>query len=196
MDSLLVNSSTTYSVAIVGGGPTGLSASILLSLCNIPHVLFERYPSTSIHPRACGYNHRTVEIWRPMGIEEELTKQRAPLDMVSRTAWYTSFGPNGRETVSRDSWGGGAYEEEYTSVSPCQYSTMPQIRLEPILQKRALELNPGGIFYNTDVTKVEEASGHVIVTSLGKGEEPVTVKAQYCIAADGGRRLIDDLAIG
>ncbi|EXJ66688.1 uncharacterized protein A1O5_10359 [Cladophialophora psammophila CBS 110553] len=196
MGSLDVDSSITYPVAIVGGGPTGLSASILLSLCNIPHVLFERYPSTSIHPKACGYNHRTVEIWRHMGIEEELTKQRAPLDMVSRTAWYTSFGPNGREIVSRDSWGGGAYEEEYASVSPCQYSTMPQIRLEPILQKRALELNLKGIFYNTEVTKVEEADGHVIITSLGKGEGPATVKVQYCIVADGGRRLTDDLGIG
>ncbi|OAP64218.1 hypothetical protein AYL99_00190 [Fonsecaea erecta] len=196
MGSLQVDSSSTYPVAIIGGGPTGLSASILLSLSNIPHVLFERYPSTSIHPKACGYNHRTVEIWRRMGIEEELIKQRAPAFSYSRTAWYTSFGPNGREIVGRDSWGGGAYEEEYASVSPCQYSTMPQIRLEPILQKRALDLNPNGIFYSTEATKVEEADGHVVVTYLRKGEQPASVKAQYCIGADGGRRLTDDLGIG
>ncbi|OQV10446.1 FAD binding domain-containing protein [Cladophialophora immunda] len=196
MGSLRVESSSTYPVAIIGGGPTGLSASILLSLLNIPHVLFERYPSTSIHPKACGYNHRTVEIWRRMGIEEELIRQRAPLDNVSRTAWYTSFGPGGREIVSRDSWGGGAYKEEYATVSPCQYSTMPQIRLEPILQKRALELNPTGILYNTEVTKVEEVDDHVIVTYLRKGGESGTVKAQYCIGADGGRRLTDDLGVG
>ncbi|KIX92684.1 uncharacterized protein Z520_11536 [Fonsecaea multimorphosa CBS 102226] len=196
MGSLHPDSSSAYPVAIIGGGPTGLSASILLSLSNIPHVLFERYPSTSIHPKACGYNHRTVEIWRRMGIEEELIKQRAPADNCSRTAWYTSFGPNGREIISRDSWGGGAYREEYASVSPCQYSILPQLRLEPILHKRALELNPKGIFYGTEVTKVEEADGYVVVTYVQRGEETATVKAQYCIGADGGRMLTDHLGVG
>jgi 2-polyprenyl-6-methoxyphenol hydroxylase-like FAD-dependent oxidoreductase len=41
-----------YPVAIIGGGPVGLVSSILLSQQKIPYVLFERYPSTSIHPRS------------------------------------------------------------------------------------------------------------------------------------------------
>jgi 2-polyprenyl-6-methoxyphenol hydroxylase-like FAD-dependent oxidoreductase len=131
-----------------------------------------------------------------MGIEDELIKGRAPANMVCRTAWYTSFGSTGREIISRDSWGGGAYQGEYASVSPCQYSIMPQIRMEPILQKRALELNPNGILYNTEVTKVEEADDHVLLTYQRKGQPPETVRAKYCIAADGGRGLTDQLGIG
>ncbi|OCT49694.1 aromatic ring hydroxylase [Cladophialophora carrionii] len=196
METMHSNSPASYPVAIVGGGPTGLSASILLSQCNIPHVLFERYPSTSIHPKACGYNHRTVEIWRRMGVEDELIKRRAPADIICRTGWYTSFGPSGKEIVSRDSWGGGAYEEEYASVSPCQYSILPQIRLEPILQKRALELNPRGILYNTEVTKVEEVDDHVLITYQRKGQPSETMRAKYCICADGGRGLTEQLGIG
>ncbi|ETI27257.1 hypothetical protein G647_09940 [Cladophialophora carrionii CBS 160.54] len=190
------DSPASYPVAIVGGGPTGLSASILLSQCNIPHVLFERYPSTSIHPKACGYNHRTVEIWRRMGVEDELIKRRAPADIICRTGWYTSFGPSGMEIVSRDSWGGGAYEEEYASVSPCQYSILPQIQLEPLLQKRALELNPRGILYNTEVTKVKEADDHILITYQRKGQPSETMRAKYCICADGGRGLTEQLGIG
>ena len=196
MGSLDSNSTATYAVAVVGGGPAGLSASILLSLCNIPHVLFERYPSTSIHPKACGYNHRTVEIWRRMGVEEELKQQRAWPDVAGRTGWYTSLGPHGREIISRDAWGGNAYEEEYASASPCQYSLLPQIRLEPILQKRALEPNPKGILYDTEVTNVEESVDHVTITYRRKGCEQETVKAKYCIGADGGRGLTDQLGIG
>lgn len=196
MGSIDSQSPTTYPVAIIGGGPTGLSASVLLSQCKIPHVLFERYPSTSIHPKACGYNHRTIEIWRRMGVEEELIKARAPPNDICRTGWYTSFGPNGREIVSRDSWGGGAYEAEYASVSPCQYSMLPQIRLEPILQNRAIELNPKGVWYNTEVTNVEEAEDHVLITYQRKGQEPEKLKAQYCIGADGGRGVTDQLGIG
>ena len=195
MGSLDSNSSPTYAVGIVGGGPCGLSASILLSQYNIPHVLFERYPSTSIHPKACGYNHRTVEIWRHAGVEDELKKARAPPDTAGRTGWYTSFGPNGREIISRDSWGGGAYAEEYASASPCQYSILPQIRLEPILQKRALELNPKGISYNSEVIKVEEFEYYVLIVYQKNGQEPEHVKVKYCIGADGGRALTDQLGI-
>ncbi|KIX04492.1 uncharacterized protein Z518_05362 [Rhinocladiella mackenziei CBS 650.93] len=182
-------------VAIIGGGPTGLASSILLSLCKIPHVLFERYPSTSIHPKACGYNHRTVEIYRHMGIEKDIVRHRAPKAIDGQTAWYTSFGPYGKEIVRRNAWGGGIYRKEYEEVSPCSYSILPQIRLEPILQKRALELNPRTIFYSTEVTKVEEADDHVVLTFQRKGQIPEEVKARYCIGADGGRALTEDLGI-
>lgn len=188
--------SRIYPVAIVGGGPVGLASSILLSLCKIPHVLFERYPSTSIHPKACGYNHRTIEIFRQLGIEKEVVKQRAPKALDGHTAWYTSFGPNGKEIVQRCAWGGGEYEELYASVSPCEYSVLPQIRLEPILQKRALELNPESILYNTEVTKVEEAGDIVSITVNGSKGQPEVFQASYCIAADGGRGLTDSLGVG
>lgn len=196
MGSINTSSSTSYPVAIVGGGPCGLTASIQLSQCNIPHVLFERYPSTSIHPKAIGYNLRTVEIWRRMGLEEELAKARASPEVSGRTGWYTSFGPNGREIISRDSWGGYAYEKEYASASPCHYSMLPQIRLDPILQKRAVELNPKGVLYDTEVINVEEANDHVLVTYQQNGQQPEQVKVEYCIAADGGRSITDQLGIG
>ena len=84
-------------VIIVGGGPVGLVSSILLSLQKIPNVLFERHPGTSIHPKACGLNQRTMEIFRHIGVEEEALRQSAPPETVSRTAWYTGLGTRGRE---------------------------------------------------------------------------------------------------
>lgn len=185
-----------HAVAIVGGGPVGLASSILLSLCKIPHVLFERYPSTSIHPKACGYNQRTVEIFRQLGVEKDVIEQRAPKAQDGHTAWYTSFGPHGRQIVQRDAWGGGAYEEEYAAVSPCAYSVLPQIRLEPILQRRALELNPRGVLYSAEVVGVEETGEHVVLTVKDSDGATKVYRAGYCIAADGGRSLTDNLGIG
>ena len=134
-------------VVIIGGGPVGLVCSALLSLQGIEHVLFERQPDTSIHPKAVGLNQRTIEIFRKIGVEEEVLRQAAPLSMSGRTAWYTSFGPNGREICARYAWGGGPYDEAFEKASPCRYALLPQIRLEPILKRRALRLNPN-IFYN------------------------------------------------
>lgn len=91
-----------YPVAIIGGGPVGLSSSILLYLRNIPHVLFERHHGTSIHPKACGLNQRTGEIFRQMGVEQAIIAQGAPPDTCSKTACFTSLGPTGTKIVSRD----------------------------------------------------------------------------------------------
>ena len=41
-------------VLIVGGGPAGLCASILLSSHGIESLLVEKHPGTSIYPRATG----------------------------------------------------------------------------------------------------------------------------------------------
>jgi cation diffusion facilitator CzcD-associated flavoprotein CzcO len=51
-------------VAIVGGGPVGLTASLLLSQLGVSHALFERHEGTSIYPRAVSINQRTMEVFR------------------------------------------------------------------------------------------------------------------------------------
>lgn len=102
---------------------------------------------------------------------------RAPRSAFSRTAWYTSLQladnndddgnfdgdaqqgggkGRGREITSRDAWGGGQYTEEYDSASPCEYTVLPQIRLEPILHARAKALNPDGVVNGAQVVGIEE----------------------------------------
>ena len=55
-------------VLIVGGGPTGLLASILLSKHEIPHVLVEQRSSTLNAPAAHVVNTRTMEIYKQVGL--------------------------------------------------------------------------------------------------------------------------------
>src|SRR6266446_1372523 len=43
-------------VLVVGAGPSGLCASILLSLHGVESLTVERHPGTSIYPRADGIN--------------------------------------------------------------------------------------------------------------------------------------------
>ncbi len=57
------------SVLIVGGGPTGLFASILFSQCKIPHILIERRVDVIDAPAAHVINVRTTEIFRQAGID-------------------------------------------------------------------------------------------------------------------------------
>ncbi|KAI1099919.1 FAD binding domain-containing protein [Jackrogersella minutella] len=181
-------------VAIVGGGPVGLVSSILLSMNNIEHVVFEQYPDTSIHPKALGINQRTVEIFQHLGIEEELVKHRAPSDSVSHTAWYTGFGKGDIEIVKREAWGAGERSQEYQRNSPAQYSILPQIRLEPILKRRALTLSPKAVRYNTKVLSVRE-EGDSVVLLIRTKDGAEEVRAQYVLGADGGRGFAQNIGI-
>ena len=66
-------------VLIVGGGPVGLSASILLSRLGIPSRLVERRPSTALHPKARNINMRTMEIFRQCGVEDGVRAAGLPI---------------------------------------------------------------------------------------------------------------------
>ncbi|KAL1848901.1 hypothetical protein Daus18300_013460 [Diaporthe australafricana] len=193
-----------HPVVIIGGGPIGLSASILLSLRKIPHLLFERHTGTSIHPKACGINQRTTEIFRSMGIYEKVRAVACPDDIKTRTAWYTSLGTDdgdvdsvdGREIWSRDAWGGGPEAEVYEAHSPARYEILPQIRLEPLLVGRAKELSPESLEFGSEVTDLEERGSCVALKVLKRGNGATReVLARFVIAADGGRGMTDKLGI-
>ncbi|RLC99292.1 MAG: aromatic ring hydroxylase, partial [Chloroflexota bacterium] len=55
-------------VLIVGAGPTGLTASLLLSKLGIDHVLVEKRLSAQAAPAAHVINRRTLEIFRQCGL--------------------------------------------------------------------------------------------------------------------------------
>lgn len=195
-----------HHLVIIGGGPIGLSASILLSLRKIPHLLFERHTGTSIHPKACGINQRTTEIFRSMGIYEKVRAAACPDDVKTRTSWYTSLvtddgnagSVDGREIWSRDAWGGGPEAGAYERHSPARYEILPQIRLEPLLVERARELSPESLEFGSEVTDLEErASSGCVALKVLKRETGATreVLARFVIAADGGRGMTDKLGI-
>ena len=69
---------TEVPVLIVGGGPVGLMASLMLSRLGIRSLLVERHPGTAIHPKARGINARTMEVFRQQGIETAVRQAGLP----------------------------------------------------------------------------------------------------------------------
>src|SRR5512136_2152238 len=65
-------------VLIVGGGPVGLSMSLLLSHHGIRSLLVEQHPGTSTYPKARLINARTMEIFRQLGIEHAIREVEIP----------------------------------------------------------------------------------------------------------------------
>ena len=65
-------------ILIIGGGPVGLILALALARLNVHSSVIERHPSTTNHPRARGFNVRTMELFRQWGNAEELLKWELP----------------------------------------------------------------------------------------------------------------------
>src|ERR1700761_2777933 len=119
-------------VAVIGAGPAGLAASLLLSRYEVRHVLVEKYPTMAHTPRAHIINQRTVEILRDLGLEDALGAIAMPWELMTNTVWHTSL--SGLELARRQSWGTSpARHADYVAASPCEMANCGQHLLEPML---------------------------------------------------------------
>jgi 2,4-dichlorophenol 6-monooxygenase len=191
----------TAQVLIVGGGPAGLSAAILLAERGIDVLLVERHPATSRLPRAHLLNQRTMEIFTEIGVATDVYALSPPEDRWHRVAWHTTLagtdGLRGRVLGFLPAWGGGPDTTRYAAASPCRYANVPQLRLDPVLRARAEAVcAPQRVRFYHELTALDTDRGTVRATVLDRANgEPYTVEARYLVAADGGRSCAGMLGV-
>jgi hypothetical protein len=109
-------------VLIVGAGPAGISASILLSRYGVQSLLGERHQGVSAVPRSIAASARTMEIFRAWGIEGEIRAVEQELERVAVRAGTLRGPVLARKPV---------WEYEGPAASPCRMSPIHQDKLEP-----------------------------------------------------------------
>jgi putative polyketide hydroxylase len=174
---------THVPVLIVGGGPVGLMASLLLSRLGIRSLLVERHPGTAIHPKARGINARTMEVFRQQGIEAAVRQAGLPPERTGFIVWAKSLA--GEEIERRVPWG---RSERSTDVSPVRACLCAQDYLEPVLRRCAEQQAPGELRFGTELKGFVQDSAGVTATlrEVATGAEE-KVAALYLIAADGAQ---------
>ncbi len=183
-------------VLIVGGGPVGLTASILLSRQGIRSLLVERHPGTAIVPKARGINARTMEMYRQIGLEQAIRDAGLAPERTGLIVWTESLA--GREIERRVP---GRMNPANRGASPVLNCLCAQDDLEPVLRRFAEAQAPAELRFNTEMTAVEQDADGVTATlsdRLGGGE--TSVRAQYIIGADVAqsrvRRIVSRKMIG
>jgi 2-polyprenyl-6-methoxyphenol hydroxylase-like FAD-dependent oxidoreductase len=173
-------------VLIVGGGPVGLMASLLLSRLGIRSLLVERHPGTAIHPKARGINARTMEVFRQQGIEAAVRKAGLPPERTGFIVWAKSLA--GEEIERRVPWG---RSEKSVDVSPVRACLCAQDYLEPVLRRCAEAEAPGELRFGTELKGFAQDGTGVTATlrDVGSGAEE-QVEADYMIAADGAQSQV------
>ncbi|MGV9713756.1 FAD-dependent monooxygenase [Gordonia sp. NPDC003424] len=180
----------TFDVLVVGAGPVGATAALLLAHHGLKCIVVEERREPQRHPAAHVLSTRSMEIWREIGLEGDISRLGAPLDELRNILYCTSLvGPElGRVTLADLP---DAYLDAIEAVSPTRTAHLPQNVLEPLLWA-ALRDNPHvdlrlGWNYHRHTDSTDGVSVTVTDNIAGVRRELV---ARYVIAADGSASTV------
>jgi 2-polyprenyl-6-methoxyphenol hydroxylase-like FAD-dependent oxidoreductase len=178
-------------VLIVGAGPVGLTAAILLARLGIGSRIVERRPGPQRAPAAHAVNGRTFEICRQAGVDmAALAAASRPAADAGWVRWVT--------TLAGDELGHLPYErqgDEVLALTPTPLRNLSQHRFEPVLVETLRTCRDAELCWRHEWLGAEQDGAGVTSRLAGDGE-PYEVHSRWLLAADGaGSRIRKALGI-
>ncbi len=187
-------SETRIPILIVGGGPVGISLAMELGWRNIPSLLVNERPSTSVHPKGSTINSRSLEHMRRMGCAAKIREVGLPYDHPTDNCYVTRLAewelgripmPTSREKVKNPGpWGA-------TELTPEPIHRCNQFYFETIMRDHADSFDDTDMRYAWRLLSFEEEGDHVraVIEEIETGSKE-TVLADYLIGCDGGQGMV------
>jgi hypothetical protein len=90
-------------VLIIGSGPAGATTALLLSTYGIKNIVVTKYRWLAETPRAHITNQRALEVFRDMGVEEDVKRLATRQEWMGNTVFCTALA--GEELGRIQTWG-------------------------------------------------------------------------------------------
>ncbi len=180
-------------VLVVGAGPVGLTASILLSRSGVGNLVVDRRDGPHRAPQAHVVNPRSLEIFRSMGVDMNALRARATRrEDGALVRWMTRL--DGKEL------GCLPYErqgDENLVYTPTPLLNLSQHLLEPLLLEHLRTAHSSSVRYRHQCESLEHDAAGVTtrVRDLVR-DQTYELRSRYVVAADGaGSRIRKSLGI-
>jgi 2,4-dichlorophenol 6-monooxygenase len=167
-------------VLVVGAGPVGLTAALLLERLGRSVAVVERRPGPQRAPAAHVVNARTFEVWRQAGLDVEALRARAmdPAD-GGEVHWVTRLGGEVLGSLPFERQG-----DDVLGLTPTPLRNLSQHHLEPLLAG-ALADQGAGVRYGTTWCAAEQDDTGVSSTLVDAGGASRSVRSRWLLACDG-----------
>lgn len=180
---------TETDVLIVGSGPAGAVAAVLLSGMGIRNILINKYRSTSSGPRAHITNQRTMEILRDLDLEDAAKAISTPQNYMGEHVWATSL--KGEEFGRVRTWSTHpTAKAAHDLASPSAVCDLPQLYFEPLVVNAAALRGSDVRFQTEYVSHVQDADGVTVTLRDHLSDSDYEVRAKFLIGADGGHSKV------
>jgi 2-polyprenyl-6-methoxyphenol hydroxylase-like FAD-dependent oxidoreductase len=182
-------------VLIAGGGPVGLTLALTLAQYGVAAILVERNPSTTTHPKMDITNGRSMELFRHLGVADELRKVAVPEDHPFDVSWVTDLSgwelarfryptPARRRASIRECKDGAMTLEPAMRVS----QALLEPALKGILESRAPQID---IRFGWALDSFsQDADGVDAVIRCSTTGETRTIRPQFLAGCDGAGSVV------
>lgn len=178
-------------VFIVGTGPTGGITALALATFGIKVRMVSMFNWLANSPRAHITNQRTMEVFRALGIEDEVKRYATPWEKMGDTLFTTSLA--GKEIARLRTWGTGDIRNgDYVKGSPCPLVDIIQPEMEPLVLKHAAARGAEVTFNTEYLHHEQDADGVTVYLKDRTRNEEYSVRAKYLVGADGANSKIAD----
>ncbi|MEV7385540.1 MULTISPECIES: bifunctional 3-(3-hydroxy-phenyl)propionate/3-hydroxycinnamic acid hydroxylase [unclassified Streptomyces] len=165
-----------YDVAVIGYGPTGVTAANLLGATGLRVVVLERDAEVYSRARAISTDEEVIRIWQRIGLADRLKQDmlaERPLDFVdARGRTFLSASPASR---------GHGHPPQMFIYQPA---------LEKVLREGVVRYPNVEVLLRHECLRLCQDADGVELTVAGTADDSVRrLRATYVIAADGGSSL-------
>jgi len=175
-----------HPVLVVGAGPAGLTAAVMLARQGIDVLVVERRPDGSELPRATVLSVRNMELLRSWGLEQRILAGGVDVEM---SMYEMPTAVRAAEGSRIDV--GYPTAAQAAIVSPTVPACVPQDHLESVLLDHLATLPAATVERGTEVVDVNTTADRVAVSLRDLAADARrTVTAQYVVAADGPRSRV------